>query len=142
MLSRASPQSTAAFHAFLREGGALNSPLKPDEDDKLAGGEGESDGGAGIDFIQALSDRGDHENLASARDFLTTKARLFGDQLSERTDEDDEDDDRGEDGNEENPEDAAGSEEDDDEEFEQGEAKEMIRALRQRLKLFKRAYQS
>lgn len=128
----------------MREGGALNSPLKPDEDDKLAGGEGESDGGAGIDFIQALSDRGDHENLASARDFLTTKARLFGDQLSERTDEDDEDDDRceGEDGNEENPEDAAGSEEDEDEEFEEGEAKEMIRALRQRLKLFKRAYQS
>ena len=42
-----------------------------------------------------MSDRGEHENLTSAREFLNTKARIFGeDVISDREeDEDDEESD-------------------------------------------------
>jgi len=49
-LSRASPHSTAAFHKFLRYG-----DISEKDEDLLSVGE-PSDG---IDFIHALSDKGD-----------------------------------------------------------------------------------
>ena len=73
MLSKASPPSTAAFHAFLREGHLLSEEdergvrVKKDRDDDLndrqddenKSSDAEEIGEDGIDFIQALSDRGD-----------------------------------------------------------------------------------
>ncbi len=70
-LSRASPNSTAAFHKFLRDGGIS------EKDEELASIGEQTDG---IDFIQALSDRGENELVrGQERGMLDTKARLFGD---------------------------------------------------------------
>ena len=71
MLSKASPPSTAAFHAFLREGHLLSEEdergvkekkyddLNDRQDDENKSSDAEEIGEDGIDFIQALSDRGD-----------------------------------------------------------------------------------
>lgn len=41
----------------------------------------DDDSDGGIEFIEALSDRGEHEHIASGRDFITTKARIFGEAI-------------------------------------------------------------
>ena len=77
-LSKASPKSTAAFHKFLREGTSNEEKLLFPQRSSMVE-EDDSDGG--IEFIEALSDRGEHEHIASGRDFITTKARIFGEAI-------------------------------------------------------------
>ena len=82
----------------------------------------EDEEGDGIDFIEALSDKGDQDN---DRALLTTKARLFGEE-AEKDSENDQ------------------SQEDEDESFELDEEEDaacLIAHLRKQLKVFKKAYQ-
>ena len=121
-MAMASPPSTAAFHQFLRDkqvfsedGEQLNEPVN------------EEDGEDGIDFIDALSENGDQEALVSARELLTTKVRLFGEDEAESSDEGD----------------ADRSDEEVEYELETGgeNPAHMIATLRQQLKFVKKAYQ-
>lgn len=54
----------------------------------------EADGGSdheGIDFIEALSDKGDQDPLLSQRELISTKVRIFGPEPTKSDDKSDDD---------------------------------------------------
>ena len=51
---------------------------KEEDGDSKEDCEGEGEEEDGIEFFEALSDRGDQEMMQEANDLMTTKVRLFG----------------------------------------------------------------
>ena len=103
---------------------------KEEDGDSKEEGEGEGEEEDGIEFFEALSDRGDQEVTQEARDLMTTKVRLFGE--SQNTDDDED-----------------GSSDKNSEESEGGilelaegeDPAQFIDYLRSQLKAFRKAYQ-